>query len=215
MKKQLLTAVAVLASLCGYAQTQGTNTLGLGVSVREEKFEYRDGNGISSSTTNQNNFGLNYGHFFKDNQKLSIDLNYSSYEAYLSGPVNSTKINGLGGSIGYQRYFPLLQSFYAYAGGAAGYLHSWNRTDNTPSQTDNSVRGNDYFLSANGGLAWFFSKRFAIEANLISLSANYSYRTTEVTNTQSFNRQKDTSTTFNLSSQGAINNLGFRIYFLF
>ena len=215
MKKQLLTAVAVLASLCGFAQTQGTNTLGLGVSVNQNRSESNDGFEINSSKDNLSTFLLSYGYFIKDNQKLFVNLNYSKNKLSYTDYPRSININVYGGSVGYQHYFPLLNSFYAYAAGSGGYNHTRNDKSENNNEYNHNVRRNEYYLNGSGGLAWFFSEHFAIEADLISLNASYADFKATTSTLQAFSSQNNKARTFNLSSQGAINNLGFRIYFLF
>ncbi|HYK77166.1 MAG TPA: hypothetical protein VEV16_09320, partial [Daejeonella sp.] len=85
------------------------------------------------------------------------------------------------------------------------------------SQSGNSMTGyttNNYSVGAFGGLSFFISKRFAFEADLLSANVGYS----KSTNKQSDPLQgkfKTETTSFNLSTSGSINNLGFKIYFLF
>ena len=77
----------------------------------------------------------------------------------------------------------------------------------------NDQIGHQYSVGAYGGVTWFLSKRFAFETSL--LSADMIYATTEREEGSGSNGVKYKTTNFNLSSQGFINNLGFKIYLLF
>jgi hypothetical protein len=210
MKKQILTAVAVVASLCGYAQTKGTSALGLGVGVNTNKYEYNTGTGTSVNESRNNSFSLGYGLFIRDNAKLGVDLQYNTSEQKSDATVDS-KLKGYGVNVTYQQYYPIVKKLFAYAGGKAAY--SYSREKYTLSDVSDRI-GNQYTLGAYGGVTWFFSQRFALETSL--LSANVVYATSDQKSTQSNNGGYQTkSTAFNLATSGAINNLGFKIYLLF
>ncbi|RZL27640.1 MAG: hypothetical protein EOO96_22210 [Pedobacter sp.] len=86
-------------------------------------------------------------------------------------------------------------------------------TQQTQNTASTDYKSNTYSLGAYGGVTWFLSKRFALETSL--LSADFAYNSTEATQTAFFSNTKSKQTNFNLSSQGFINNLGFKIYILF
>ncbi|WP_214226051.1 hypothetical protein [Pedobacter sp. B4-66] len=204
MKKKLLTAIAVLASLCGYAQTKGTSTLGLGINVSTTTTEF-NGQPVNESKTKYNWFSLGYGLFIKDNTRIGIDLLY--------GKEKGSDLNkkSYGGNVTYQQYYPLINKLYAYAGGKGGYSYASQRSYN-PDSYYNNTKSNQYTLGVYGGVTWFVSKRFAFETTLLSANASYSnYR----------QKQKDASllenkfTNFNIATEGALSNLGFKIYLLF
>lgn len=205
MKKKLLTAVAVMASLCGYAQTKGTSTLGLGVNIYNEKTDYIDQPEYNSNRK-ASSFTLGYGLFVEDNSRIGIDLNYGAAK------TNGNDIKSYGGNVTYQKYYPLVKTLYAYAGGKAGYAYITQKFENSSSSYNNS---NDYSLGAYGGVTWFVSKRFAFETTLLSATASYMNSKHiydyDLTATPSTNRQ----TMFNLKTEGFVNNLGFKIYLLF
>ena len=207
MKKHLLTAIAVCLSLCGYAQTKGTNALGFGISSST----YKSTGSGSENKNSFNSFALSYGHFIKDNVKLGLELNYGKGEQK-STSFNTQGTKVYGGNINYQRYFPIVKSLYAYAGGKGGYVYT-ESTSETTSVTRVSSTTDEYTIGAYGGVTWFVSKRFALETSL--LSANISYNQTDQKNISSDNNYKTTQTSFNMSTQGFINNLGFKIYLLF
>ena len=164
MKKKLLTAIAVIASLCGYAQTKGTSTLGLGINVFTDKTEYAGQPQSSSSVERKtNSFTLGYGLFIKDNTRIGIDLQYGK----IKGDYYDVK--SYGGNVTYQQYYPLVSKLYAYAGGRAGYSYADQKSD-VPGTYYNS---NQYSLGAYGGVTWFVSKRFAFETTLLSANATY------------------------------------------
>ncbi len=208
MKNKILTAIAVMASLCGYAQTKGTNALSLGVDVRTEKLEQQTPDNEYNQESKTNNYQLGYSFFIKDNAKLGINLLYNRYES--KAGEFSTKQDGYGGDVNYQHYYPIVKKLFVYAGGRAGYLYTETEYLNGNSQ---SLTGHHYKLGAYGGVTWFFSKRFALETSL--LSANIDYATTKRKSNQDGYGVNVRSTNFNLSSQGFLNNLGFKIYLLF
>lgn len=69
--------------------------------------------------------------------------------------------------------------------------------------------------TVSGGLTWFVSKRFALETNLLSASATYAKSERTGTTNVNSSGYKNTYSNFNLSSTGAISNLGFKVYILF
>lgn len=206
MKKQLLTAIAVFLSLCGYAQTKGTNALGFGIVSTTDKTS-----GYSNDNKNTaNSFTLSYGHFIKDNTKIGIEVNYGQNKQKATN-FSDFESKLYGGNINYQRYFPIVKTLYAYAAGQAGYSYSKGTY-----KGQNNGQGNkneQYAIGAYGGVTWFASKRFAFETNL--LSANVSYSKAEQLEDYYGTYRKNTRTSFNMSTEGFINNLGFKIYLLF
>ncbi|WP_316848246.1 outer membrane beta-barrel protein [Pedobacter psychrodurus] len=211
MKKQLLvTAMAVGISLCGFAQTKGTNALSFGVNSTKSK---SSGNNYETESKN-NSFTLGYGYFFKDNDKIGLDLTYGINKNF-SGSNSNQEQKSYGGNLSYQRYFPLIKTLYAYAGGRASYTYSKNISlyDNAYPQVTNFT-SNQYAIGAYGGITWFVSKRFALETSLLSADIAYSKTEQNEVNANNF-FTKNEYTSFNLSSQGFINNLGFKIYILF
>ena len=211
MKKQLLTALVVAASLCGYAQTKGTNALGFGITSQIYKSKYLNGDSANQEVNEQkfNSYGLSYGLFIKDNTKLGIEFNYGTQNNNFKDHVSGSKTKTYGGGINYQHYYPLVQRLYAYAGGRVYYSTSKveNGNDNYEDATTN-----DYSVGVNGGVTWFVSKRFALETSLLSANASYSKMKRTNTGTGSY---EYTASSFNLSSTGSLSNLGFKIYVLF
>jgi len=203
MKKKLLTAIAVMASLCGYAQTKGTSTLGLGINVFTDKTEQTGQLQNSSSVERKtNSFTLGYGLFVEDNTRIGIDLQYGK----IKGEYYDVK--SYGGQVSYQKYYPLVSKLYAYAGGRARYNYS-NQEGGVPGTYYNS---NQYSLGAYGGVTWFVSKRFAFETTLLSANATYLKSEQKIDGTNPYvNKQ----TGFNMTTDGFINDLGFKIYLLF
>ena len=210
MKKQLLTAFAVVLSLCGYAQTKGTSTLGFGASVNTNKSSSNFGNSESTSTNKNRYFSLGYGYFIKDNARIGLELSYGNNTNEQSANDYSNESKTYGGNISYQKYYPLIKSFYAYAGARTGYarIKSANESSNTY-----TTEGNNYNLGAYGGLTWFVSKRFAFETNLLSADIVYSKSTNK--GQELDYESKHELTNFNLNTSGFINDLGFKIYLLF
>lgn len=211
MKKHLLTAVAVMAALCGYAQTKGTSALGFGISTQTNKYE-STGSGATKSENKVNNYSLSYGYFIKDNAKLGFELSYGDQNNDYVANVSGSKSKRYGVSVNYQYYYPLIKKLYAYAGGAVGYGYS---KDEGGSNNYEDNKTNVYSAGVQGGLTWFVSKRFALETNLLSASATYAKSERTGTTNVNSSGYKNTYSNFNLSSTGAISNLGFKVYILF
>lgn len=217
MKKNLLlAAAAVMLSLCGYAQTKGTNTFGLGITSYVANLT-SEGSGYQNTSKNTSRvFSLGYGHFIKENVRLGLDLSYarntSDYNYSGNQPGNQESgSKTYGGSLNYQQYYPLIKTLYAYAGGKAGYMST--KVDNDNSNVVHH-RSNDYSVGAYGGISWFPFKRFAFETSLLSADVRYTKIETESAY-NNFNSEMRKETMFNLSSSGLINGLGFKIYLLF
>jgi len=204
----LLIALLAMGALFAQAQTKGTNTLGLGVSVSTSKM---DGAGQTSDEQKNRVLSLGYGHFIKDNERIGINLSYGKFDNTLSGNYRNT-VKSYGGTLTYQKYYPLFKKLYAFGGGRGGYNNSSDNYNNSTS--GQGYKENLYNLGAYGGVTWFVSKRFAFEADL--LSADIFYRKTKYNSSEANGTSNSrTTTNFNLSTTGAINNLGFKIYFLF
>lgn len=213
--KKLLMAVIMIASISfAHAQIKGTNTIGLGVGLLSQKTETNSQGSTQTNEQKNQFFSLGYGSFVKDNERLGIDFFYGKSESDNSANQNAYNYTqkNYGGKISYQKYIPLLKKFYAFGGGRAGYEYSKSDFNSTSGQ---ALSSNSYSVGGYGGLTWFLSKRVAFETDL--LSANIIYSKTKNQNTEpgiNYNL-KSTSTNFNLTTAGAINNLGFKIYFLF
>ena len=209
MKKFLLLAVLATGSLLVQAQTKGTNALGLGLNFQSQKTD--NDSQINPYTNEQKGavFNLAYGYFLKDNERIGINLGFGKYDSNSSG-FNSKVYNG---SLRYQKYYPLFKKLHAFGGGNIGYSHV--NTNNQSGTFFADYLTNSYSLGANGGVAWFLSRRLAFEADLLSANIGYSKTTNKESDPLSGSNWKTTETSFNLSTEGAINNLGFKIYFLF
>jgi hypothetical protein len=211
MKKHLLTAVAVLLSLYGFSQMKGTSALSLGISSSTNEFYPNKLTSDERSKSTNSGVRLGYGLFVTNNNKVSIELIYNHYKQDFMS-LSSDKINGYGAAVSYQHYFPLIKSFYAYAGGGAQYLRSKSNYD-SDSSNNRLNKSNTYSIGASGGVAWFISKRWAIETTVLSAGALYG--DSEYINISNNIIQTSKTTNFNLSSDGIFNNLGFKVYLMF
>lgn len=209
------TKLSIMAALCAIAftanaQTKGTNTLGFGVNFNSNK-------STSSQTESEqksSGYSLGYGHFVKDNTKITVELSYGENKYSYSNGNTVQNLKNYGGSIGYQKYFPLVKTFYVFAGARTGYTYGSGESKTVNSSSLSTNKANSYNLSAAGGLAWFVSKNFALETDLLSAGATY-MKNTQKESTQNANNYANTSTSFNLSNGGLFNNLGFKVYLLF
>ena len=205
MKKVLLIGlIATVGTFSAKSQTKGTNAVGIGLTT--EKFT-RESDKYGYKDKGENNlYSLTYGRFIKDNVRIGLTGNYSEYSTNYS--TYSSKSKNYGGSINYQKYYPLLKKFYAIAGGRGSYFYQENKgaySNDVPT----SSKYNTYSVGAYGGAAYFLTKHIAFETEL--LSANFSYGK----NIDNSAEQKTETKRLNLSTTGFINNLGFNIYFLF
>ncbi|WP_256005822.1 hypothetical protein [Pedobacter deserti] len=207
MKKQLLTAAAVMLSLAGIAQTKGTSALGFSVSSQKIKNDL----GTYSSEQTSRDFGLSYGMFVKDNAKLGVHLSYGTAEASTNTSTISSETRRYGIGLDYQHYFPVFKSLYLYAGGLGGYSRTKETLSENTADNNEANIANMYSLRANGGLTWFISKRFALETELLSAGGNY-YK---ANNRLGSNDSESDYFSFDLSTSGLINDMSFKIYFLF
>ncbi|MEJ7559452.1 MAG: hypothetical protein WKF66_14175 [Pedobacter sp.] len=212
MKKLLLTASAVLFCLYGNSQTKGTSTLSLGISANTNEVRNNSLTTDQISKTTNSVFKLGYGLFVEDNNKIGVELLYNRTKSDYFGSSDYREDEGFGAALSYQRYFPLVKTFYAYAGASGQYLNSKGET-RSPNAFDRNSTTNNYSLLASGGLTWFISNRWALETNLISTGLFYSEtKYDEIGDNQSYSTN---NTNFNLSTDGIINNLGFKVYLMF
>lgn len=212
MKNKILTAIAVLASLCSYAQTKGTSAVGFGISSQSSKYESRDPLGnVNSKEIKRNDFSLGYGLFIQDNAKLGVDLSYGNNDNSYVANVSGTKSNSYGLGVNYQYYYPLLKKLYAYAGGRVSYDFT-KYEDGDANYED--AKSNSYSVGAYGGITWFLSKRFALETSLLSANAMYS-KGKRSSNDNSGVNVETSDSSFSLNSTGSLNNMGFKVYVLF
>jgi hypothetical protein len=203
--KLLIIGVLCAIAFSANAQKKGTNTLGFGINVNSEKQKVTGGE-VESKI---NAYSIGYGNFIKDNTKIGFDLNYSKSN-YQNNTYNNEAKN-YGVNLTYQKYFPLVKTLYAYAGGRGGY--TYGKQENTDTNQNTANTSNTYNIGAFGGITWFLSKRFAFETSLLAANASYTEAEQKENTTNTFYDYKRTS--FNLSSEGFINNLGFKIYILF
>jgi hypothetical protein len=209
MKKHLLTAAAVLMSMYSYGQTKGTNTVNLGFSSITSEFK---GTSYSPFKDKNSQLRIGYGLFVSDNNKVGVDLLYNRSKSESTGSENSRDTKGYGLGVNYQHYFPIVKTFYAYAGAAGEYSQSKGKMNSTSEAYQDT---NGYFgsLTANGGLTWFISKRWALETNLISVGAYYAK--SEELQTITNDRFSNITKSFNISSAQTFNNLAFKVYLMF
>lgn len=203
MKNLVLSVLICMVAFTVKAQTKGTNVIGLGFQHQSVKNE---SGGVENSKQTRTNYSLTYGNFIRDNSRLSFTFSYSHQDNQ-----NISKVNNYGGSVDYQRYYPLLKKFYAFASG--GLYYTYGKSDNTGASYNQGYKSYSTGISANGGAAYFLSKHLAFEADL--LSAGFSYQRMKTDTDIAGVNGKTTSTSFDISSSGAITDLGFRIYFLF
>ena len=201
MKNFLLIALMAMGTFFAQAQTKGTNTVGLGVSLFTSKNNY-DNQAQADQKSNSQAYGLSFGHFFKDNQKLSLNLDY---QRQTFNNVENTRGYGVG--LSYQKYYPIFKSFYGFAGGSGGYMFS----KNTQNNGDVGWKSDTYSAAAFGGLSWFVSKRIALEADLLSVGVHLGTNKSTGSNTNSSSK----FTAFSLSTAGTAGNLGFKVHILF
>ena len=196
VRKVLFTALVAFLSVIVKAQTKGTNTLGLGFGASQKQ-----STGDNKAESNGIYFNVIYGNFIKENVKLAAGTHYGNSKSayFFSGDERSSESNYLGGFLTYQKYYRLLNKFYAYASAGPSYSYSKNE------QSTISY----YNVDLSGGASYFASDRFALEVSLLSAGGGYTVQ--RITQIDS----KETTKSFNISTAGSLTNLNFRIYFLF
>jgi hypothetical protein len=207
MKKFLLTVLVISACAISInAQTKGTNAFGFGVSSQKSETDWNGDESNYSQTEKraQSYYSLTYARFIKDNTRLGITGSVSRGKQEYSN--SAYKSNGYGVEINYQKYYPLLKKFYAFAGGRASTFHE---NFNNTGEFSESGRSQQYGVGAMGGAAYFLSKRFAFEAQL--LSADFIYFESR----NAGNHSNRNQSSFHASTSGFINDLSFKIYLLF
>lgn len=205
MKKYLLIALFVTLTVFARSQTKGTNTLGLGINFQTYNSETPGYKSERSSAS----YSLGYGYFLKENQKAGVTVLFGRYTGLdiltNTGTGNQAEPGvsySYGGSLGYQKYFPLLKKFYGFAGARTGYIF----TEDGFQANDSPI--NRYSAGVHGGVSWIFFKRLNLEADLLSADIVH-------TRSKMAYGSRITSTKFDLSTSGALNGLGFKIYFMF
>lgn len=204
----LLVAMLVGGALGAYAQTKGTNSIGLGFGNSKNKNEYSGGN---YSENKSSNYSLRYAYFIKDNTKLGLSASYNKYENFF-GDASKSENKGYGISLMYQKYFQLHKQLYVFAGGEAGYNRSESiRPDYYAGNyvADAKLKGNGYSLGAYGGVSYFLGKHLELDVRVLNASVGYAKETNKDLNT------KNTSNGFSVNTSGSFTNLGFNINFLF
>lgn len=204
MKKYVLSAALLLCGALGaYAQTKGTNSIGLGIENSKNKHTLADG---STLENRYSNYSLRYANFVKDNVKLGIGLSYGDGEQ-----DDRSETKNYGASFLYQKYFPVYKKLYVFVGGEAGYSYTKANNFNYVGGVimETQTKTNLYSLGAYGGASYFLGKHWELEARILNASAGY----ISSKNSQAGYSQKNTN--FSLKTTGAFTNLGFSINFLF
>jgi hypothetical protein len=195
MKKLILIAIMAMGAFFAQAQTKGMNTVGLGMSLYTSKNNSNQ-NQSDQKSTNQA-YSLSFGHFIKDNQKLSLELQLQRQNN------DNNHTNGYGVGLNYQKYYPLFKGLYAFAGGGGDYFNSKSSYETG----DSGYKSHSYSASAFGGLSWFASKRIAIEADLFSVGAQFG--------TSKNNFGPSTSSKFTAFYLSTASSAGIRVHILF
>jgi hypothetical protein len=196
----LLAALLLSGALGAYAQTKGTNSLGLGLDFGNS--ETKINNDYQSNKSSS--IDLNYARFIKDNVKLGLGVSYGFGE---SGSSQETKSFGI--SALYQRYYPVYKKLYVFIGGDASYNNSKLTQQGYSILNNNVQRGNYYSAGVYGGASYFLGKHWELEARLLNATFGYAKNRTE--EGDYYYEQKG----FSLRTAGSFTNLGFNINFLF
>ena len=212
MKKKLLTAAAVLMAIYSYGQTKGTSTVSVGLSSTKDEYKYGT---VGTDPTYKNKVSqlrIGYGLFVSDNNKVGIDLLYNKSTTEYSQSEDYREQKGYGFGLNYQHYFPIIKTFYAFAGASGEYSQTKGKVTTADSR-NNDTKSYLGSLTATGGLTWFITKRWALETNLVSVGAFYSkYEDLQMSEGQPY---YNTTKGLNISTSQTFNNLGFKVYLMF
>jgi len=217
MKLKILTLIAILFSINGYAQRKGTNAISLGISIDNEQQEDVF---VNTQESKSKSYSLGFGFFFNDHDKIGVELLHSNskneFRSLRQPGGSEADRDSYGGNLSYQHYYLLSKALYLYAGVNGGFTHSkYVYTDYYELPIIRSDVQKNYSSGAFGGVAWFVSKTFAFEVNIISLNFNYNISSEIEESSNDYVSKTGNSTNFNLTTQGLINNLGIKIFILF
>lgn len=196
----LLAALLLSGALGAYAQTKGTNSLGLGIGFGKAETKINN----DQYTNKNSSVDLNYARFIKDNVKLGVGVSYGFTESESTQEAKSFGISAL-----YQKYYPVYKKLYVFIGGDASYHKSKLIQQGYSVPNNNIQKGNFYSLGVYGGASYFLGKHWELEARL--LNARFGYSKSETEEGSYYYRQ----TGFSLQTAGSFTNLGFNINFLF
>ena len=196
-------AALVATTFVAGAQTKGTNLVGLGYINSSNN---NTGDSDQKDKYTDDNLGFNYGYFIKDNARINLGYSFGK-NAYR----NAEKTNGYDNkssnfSFSYINYHTLVNklSYTVQKSISFGSFKNEN-FDNGNFTLVN--KGTNVNLGLSVGLAYFISKRFMVEGEVIGANATFG---TEKPNTFSFKtRNINVNTVFNPG------NVNFRANLLF
>lgn len=206
MKKCLLLSIAaiVLASFANAQITKGSLFIGGQISG------YTNKNGTGSSSQTQSSFYVSpsVGTAIRQNLVLGVDLLYG-HSKNENGLNPDTKGNAFGGGVFLRKYVPIVNKFYFFLQGRAGYSHE--KSKGGSGSFTFSSESNNFNLGLYPGVSYALTKALHIEAGFNNLALlSYSHATSKQTGFPTQNSSSNLS--FSTGVSGT--NLSFALRFI-
>jgi hypothetical protein len=168
MKKCLLMAALVAITFVAGAQTKGTNLVGIGF------YSYNNNTGDSDQKEKSayTNMSLNYGYFIKDNARINLGYSFGDQEYMSTDKTYGYDNKNSNFSFSYVNYHTLAKKLSYTVQKSISFGSFKNQNFNAGNWTLNS-KGTNVNLGLNVGLAYFISKRFMFEAEIIGANATF------------------------------------------
>jgi hypothetical protein len=206
LKKLLLPLLVLFACTANAQINKGAVLLGGNIAYSEVNYG-------EPSNQDQNDFIISpsVGFAYKTNRVAGVGINYG--HSKVENQNSKTETESIGGFVYMRRYWQLGKSFYLFAEGNGGYLHSERiyRSKVTTDRQEQKTNGIQFGLYP--GIAYALGKKIQLEAglnNLVGLSIQNTR--TKTTNPWTGNTStKNSSVNFSMNLDGrAPLSLGFR-----
>ena len=184
-------ATLVATTFVAGAQTKGTNLVGIGYANFSNN---NTGNSTQKDKSYNDNLGFNYGYFIKDNARINLGYSFGK-----NGYRNPDKTSGYDNknsnfSFSYVNYHTLAKKL-SYTVQKSISFGSFKSENFNAGNFTLGNKGTNVGLGLSVGLAYFISKRFMVEGEMIGANATFG---TEKSNTYNVKtRNINVNTAFN------------------
>jgi hypothetical protein len=168
MKKILLMAALVASTFVAGAQTKGTNLVGIGL----YSYNNNTGNSAQKSKDEQSNITFNFGHFIKDNARINLAYSVTGYEWRNANNTSGNDNKNENFSLSYVNYHTIAKKLSYTVQKTISYGTFKNQTLNSGNWTL-ANKGTNVGVGLSVGLAYFLSKRFMFEGDLMAATATF------------------------------------------
>lgn len=168
MKKCLLIVALVAITFVAGAQTKGTNLVGLGFysnntntgdSDQKEKYDYT-------------NVSFSYGYFIKENARIGLGYSFGNNQYKNAAKTAGWENKNSSFSFSYTNYYTLAKKLSYTVQESISFGSFKNQNFNTGNWTLGN-KGTNVTAGVSVGLAYFISKRFMIEGDMIGAYASF------------------------------------------